>query len=55
MTEENTSRSPDESEKNPVAKRPYETPVLTVHGTVEELTRGVGLQNKDGLTGSELL
>jgi len=34
------------------AKRSYEPPTLTVHGTVAELTRGSNKGTADGLTGS---
>ena len=43
-------RSPEEGE----AKKPYATPELTVHGTVEEITKNIGTKGSDGLTGSTL-
>lgn len=36
-------------------KKPYHTPELTVHGTVEQITQALGSGMKDGLTGSFLL
>jgi asparagine synthase (glutamine-hydrolysing) len=35
-------------------KKPYVTPELTVHGTVEEITKNIGTKGSDGLTGSTL-
>ena len=45
---------PAESPARPVTKQPYEPPRLRVEGTIEKLTREIGLQGSDGLTGSRL-
>ena len=40
---------------NPVKrdnKKPYSSPVITVYGTVQELTQQVGLRGTSGLTDS---
>ena len=37
------------------SKLPYTAPTLTVHGTVEEITKALGPGTKDALTGSALL
>lgn len=36
-------------------KRPYTTPILTAHGTVEKITQALATGSKDGLSGSSLL
>lgn len=41
--------------ENLEAKKPYTTPVLTVHGTVEEITKNAGEKGADALIGSQLL
>lgn len=33
-------------------RKPYATPRLMVHGTVEEITRSVGTKGNDGVIGS---
>jgi hypothetical protein len=39
----------DKSVKRGVSKKPYRSPVLTVYGTVRELTQAVGIRrNRDG-------
>lgn len=35
-------------------RKTYSPPVLIVHGTVEEITKGLGLKGSDGLLGSRL-
>ncbi len=36
-------------------KKPYRTPQLTVHGTVEKITEALGAGTKDGVMGSAVL
>src|SRR5436853_5646787 len=36
------------------SKKPYKTPKVTVHGTVEQMTQTIGLTTADGITGSTL-
>lgn len=33
-------------------RKPYTTPHLVVHGTVEEITRSIGTKGTDGVIGS---
>ena len=40
------------SEANEQAKQPYSPPVLTIYGSVEDLTREGGTRSNDGLAGS---
>jgi hypothetical protein len=35
-------------------RKPYEPPTLVVYGSVEKITKAVGLTGSDGLTGSAL-
>ena len=44
-----------EEEAKDLPKKPYTTPNLTVHGTVENITQALGPGNKDGLSGSAIL
>ncbi len=37
------------------AKKPYATPELTVHRTVEEITKSAGQKGADAVIGSRLL
>lgn len=41
-------------ERSTTPRKPYTTPQLTKHGTVQELTQAVGLSGNDGITGSSL-
>lgn len=43
-------QQPNEGENR--SKRSYETPALTVHGALDELTRGSNKGIADGMTGS---
>ena len=43
-------QQPNEGENR--SKRSYETPTLTVHGGLDELTRGSNKGIADGMTGS---
>ncbi len=36
-------------------RKSYSTPVLIVHGTVEEITKNLGTKGSDGLLGSRVL
>lgn len=45
---------PPQSSSPPVNKQPYEPPRLRVEGTIEKLTRNIGLSGSDGLTGSTI-
>ncbi len=36
-------------------RKPYSTPVLIVHGTVEDITKGLGTKGSDGFLGSRVL
>jgi len=36
-------------------KKPYTSPRLTVYGTVQQLTKTIGLTTADGLTGSTIM
>lgn len=36
------------------ARRPYEPPRIVTHGTLRDLTKNIGLQGSDGITGSRL-
>lgn len=40
-----------EKQRPPVAKKKYSPPLLTVHGTVRELTQKVGLHGKKDKVG----
>ena len=40
-------------ESEAVVKRPYEGPVLTTYGSIEDLTQNAGAINSDGLSGSK--
>lgn len=35
-------------------RKPYRTPTLTVHGTVEQITLNVGTKGTDAITGSSI-
>ncbi len=48
---DNQSRD-QEASREAQSKQPYETPRLTKHGRVEDITQKVGLSTADGLTGS---
>ena len=45
---------PEDQQASPEQQRkqPYETPRLTKHGSVEDITTKVGLSAADGMTGS---
>ncbi len=45
----------DETPDRVEAKKPYATPELTIHGTVEQLTKNQGAKNNDALIGSQIL
>ena len=40
-------------ESEAVVKRPYESPVLTTHGSIEDLTQAAGAVGSDGMSGSK--
>ncbi len=42
-------------EKRDDDRKPYSKPAVTVHGSLQEITRALGSGSKDGLTGSVLL
>lgn len=53
MTEQEPMAAPDGAAPDE-AKKPYTTPTLTVHGTIEQITKTIGLTTADGLTGSHI-
>ena len=57
MTEQNTAPTTTAPAERPelTPKKPYETPVLTVHGTVAQITASAGPPNGDGMGGSLFL
>jgi hypothetical protein len=50
----NDSADADRAQQEP-DRRPYETPVLTVHGTVGHITRFIGPASGDGIIGSQII
>lgn len=45
MNEQNRVNKTEKNDVQP--KKPYETPSLTVHGTIQEITQGSGVNNTD--------
>ncbi len=55
MEAQNTSaQTESEAQSQEPTKKPYETPSLTVHGTVAQITESVGTQTGDGYIGSQI-
>jgi hypothetical protein len=54
MTPEPEVRAGQDPEKRE-AKKSYATPELTVHGTVEEITKNIGTKGTDAVIGSRML
>ncbi len=53
MNEENEHRL-DQEESGEYPKKEYIPPILIIHGSLEELTKDLGLEGSDGLLGSYL-
>ena len=51
---DNQSRD-QEASREAQSKQPYETPRLTKHGRVEDITQKAGLGAADGIAGSGIL
>lgn len=54
MTDQERTMAPDVTAPSE-GKKPYATPSLTLHGTIEEITQTIGLTTADGLTGSNIV
>ena len=51
---DHSQREDDAQADRGQAKKPYEKPELTVHGTVAQITQNIGANAGDGLVGSQI-
>ena len=55
MTTQDTQSNETQAERQEPTQKPYSPPILTVHGTVAQITENVGAPNNDGFGGSQFL